>query len=587
MALSSDIISQFAKIAAPKDKTPSVTTVNGTAVAYDNTIYVQLDGSDQLTPIASSTAGLKDGDRVTVQIKNHSATVTGNISSPSTGKDDLDQVTGEVSDMGDKITEFEIAIGNKVDVVEIDAINGRIDNLVSDNVTIKDKLTATEADIGKLEADNVTINEKLTAAEAEIDNLDATKIDFEIADGKYATIENLNATNADINNLEATYAQFEQTTTNRLNATDAIIQNLDAEYATIDFANINMAAVEKLFADSGIIQDLVVSEGHITGHLVGVTISGDLIEGNTIKADKLVVLGNDGLYYKLNVNAETVSAQQTEYNSLSGSIITANTITAEKINVDDLVAFDATIGGFVIDENAIHTNTKATVDSPARGVYLDNDGQVAFGDGSQYLKYYKTEDGSYKLEISASSVKFSTSDKTVEEVVNSAIINTEVEFYQSKSPTELLGGSWSSTQPTWTPGTYIWQRTLVTYGGGSTEYKPSANGVCITGNSGDDGEDAVILQILSSNGNLFKNTMVSTTLSVTIIVGNTMVTSSAEMYEVFGENAKLTWEQKLFGQAAFTPIADTDPRLSDNGFILTLSATDVYTQTVFNCSLSY
>ena len=80
--------------------------------------------------------------------------------------------------------------------------------------------------------------------------------------------------------------------------------------------------------------------------MVGVTIKGDLIEGNTIKADKLVVKGSDGLYYKLNVSAETVETEQTDQNSLNGSIITAKSITATKISVEDLVAFDATIGGF-------------------------------------------------------------------------------------------------------------------------------------------------------------------------------------------------------------------------------------------------
>ena len=421
MALSSEIVSQFAKIVTLQESKPVVTTVTGTAVSYQDTIYVQLDGSDQLTPIASSTAGIKDGDRVTVQIKNHSVTVTGNMSSPSAGKDDIDDINGSLGDMGDQITEFEIAIGNKVDVIEFDAVKGRVDDLTADNVTIKDRLTATEADIGSLEADNATINEKLTAAEAEIDNLDATKISFEVADGKYATIENLDATNANVYNLQSTYAQFEQTTTDRLEAVDATIENLGVTYAKIDFTNIGTAAVENLFAKSGIIEDLVVNEGHITGQLVGVTISGDLIEGNTIKADKLVVLGSDGLYYKLNVNAETVAAEQTEYNSLSGSIITAKSVTAEKISVNDLVAFDATIGGFVIDENSIHTTTKGSVDNGARGLYMDNEGQVAFGDNENYLKYYRDTDGTYKLAISANAIKFTTSDTTLDETIDSII----------------------------------------------------------------------------------------------------------------------------------------------------------------------
>lgn len=498
MALSSDIVSQFAKIVTLQETKPVVTTVTGKAVSYQGILYVQLDGSDQLTPIASSTAGIKDGDRVTVQIKNHSVTITGNMSSPSAGKDDIDDINGSLGDMGDQITEFEIAIGNKVDVIEFDAVKGRVDTLEADNVTIKDRLTATEADIGKLEADNVTINEKLTAAEAEIDNLDATKLSADIADLKYATIENLNATNADINNLEATYAKFEQTTTNRLEAAEAVIEDLDATYATIDFANIGDAAVENLFAKSGIIEDLVVSGGHVTGELVGVTIKGDLIEGGTVVADKLVVKGSDGLYYKLNTDGVTTEAEQTEYNSLNGSVITAKSITATKIAVDDLVAFDATIGGFVIDENSIHTNTKASVDSTARGVYLDNDGQVAFGDSINYLKYYKDTDGTYKLDISAGSLRMASTGQTVEEAIAKVVKSMVEEFYQSDSATELSGGSWSTTQPTWASGKYIWRRTLVTYADNTTSYTPSETGVCVTGNAGPKGDDGVGVTITST-----------------------------------------------------------------------------------------
>ena len=172
MGLSSDLIREFAKqvVVEQSNKTQQVgSTVEGTAKLYDGKMYVQLDGSDgQLTPIASSTAGMKDGDRVLVTIKEHTAKVTGNVSSPSAGQSDIDQVQGAVDNVSDQISEFEIILADKVDTDQINAVNGRIDNLVSDNVTIKEKLTATEATIGKLEADNVTINDKLTAQDAEL-----------------------------------------------------------------------------------------------------------------------------------------------------------------------------------------------------------------------------------------------------------------------------------------------------------------------------------------------------------------------------------------------------------------------------------
>lgn len=423
MALSTELISQFAKIVAPKEQRPESTTVTGTAKEYAGKIYVQIDGSDQLTPIASSTVGMKDGDKVTVQIKNHSATITGNASDPSAGKSYADDINNKVDDVSDQISEFEIIIADKVDVDDLNAVNGRIDNLVSENVTITGKLDAVEADIGELTADNVTINGKLDAADAEIENLKVTKLDVDIADMKYATIENLEATNADIHNLKADYGEFKELTTEKFTAVDADIADLDAtklsaeqadlKYANIDFANIGKAAIENFFSKSGMIGDLVVGDGTITGTLVGVTIKGDLIEGGTVKADKLVVQGEDGLYYKLNVTGETVAAEQTEYNSLNGSIITAQSITAEKISVNDLVAFGATIGGFHITDSSLYSGVKESATNTTRGVFMNDEGEFSVGDSNNYLRYFKvtdpeTQEVSYKLEISADALSIST-----------------------------------------------------------------------------------------------------------------------------------------------------------------------------------
>ncbi len=69
-------------------------------------------------------------------------------------------------------------------------------------------------------------------------------------------------------------------------------------------------------------------------------------------------------------------------------------------------------------------------------------------------------------------------------VKTNTIKSSVEEFYQSTSPTALSGGTWSTTQPTWTQGKYIWRRTKNTYGNDVVSYSPSTNGVCITGNTG-------------------------------------------------------------------------------------------------------
>lgn len=501
MELSYDIISQFAKVINDdKGKKQGVeTTIYGVVVSDGNgNKYVKLDGSDQLTPLSdderpsadSTTANANVGDRVAVSIKNHTATVTGNTTSPSVRSDDFN----DLSDGVEEIKQFDIILAKRVQANE-----GYIKKLQTDKAEVGD-LSAATAKITELEAKKAKV-EDLNAAKAEIDDLKVKKLDAEVANIKFATVENLKATNAKVGEISGQQAKFEETTTNKLTAVDGSIKKLDSDklsakeadvkYAQIDFANIGKAAIEHFYATSGIIKDLVIGDTTVSGKLVGVTIIGDLIEGGTVKADKLVIQGTDGLYYKLNTDGMKTTAEQTDYNSLNGSIITAKSITAEKVNIHDLVAFGATIAGFNINETAIYSGVKDHPDTAVRGIYLDKDGQVSFGDATSYLKYYKDSNGLWRLEIAADNVRFSSSKKTLAEEIDDiktdiekTIVSVDVEYYLSTSPTSTVGGSWSTLAPPWVNGKYMWSRTVTTYNTGNVEYSPNQNGVCIAGATG-------------------------------------------------------------------------------------------------------
>lgn len=102
-----------------------------------------------------------------------------------------------------------------------------------------------------------------------------------------------------------------------------------------------------------------------------------------------------------------------------------------------------------------------------------------------------------------------------------------------------------------------------------------------------DGSDAILLQIDSSNGNIFKNNLISTTLTVTIIVGENRIDSSEKMRRTFGEGAEIHWECRRFGEKEFAAIPYDDSRISDDGFILTLNPRDIDTKAVFRCNLLF
>lgn len=428
MGLSSELASQFAKIVNQTNTNDSKeTTVYGTAVKFNGKMYAKIDGSDRMTPI-TSTVDVREGERVTVLIKNHQAVVTGNTSSPAARTDDVKDNTQKIEDASKQITELGTLIADKASIKELEADEARIKDLEAANVTITGELKAQRANISSLTADNVNINKSLTAANASIENLKTNKLDVEVADLKFATIDSLKATNVSVRQLTSDFGDFKKLSTESFNANNAAIKSLqtdklntkDAEvtYANIDFANIGDAAIEKFYAKSGIIKDLVIGNETVTGELVGITITGDLIKANTIVADKFVLKGQNGLFYRLNTDGVSVEADQTDENSLNGKVILAKSVTADKVMVTDLVAFGATIAGFNITDNSIYSGVKESVNNNTRGIYLDKDGQIAFGDSNNYVKYYKDTDNTYKLKISAGSIIMSATGKTVEDAIN-------------------------------------------------------------------------------------------------------------------------------------------------------------------------
>ena len=447
MALTNDLVSEFVKITndSKKTTTKKEDIVYGTVKKVDGeTFYIHIDGSpsDERTP-ASSTVEVSEKNRVIVMIKNHSAVITGNLGNRSTGREYVDASTGEIKKVADeakttatqaqtsannnanKIQECEQLIAKKVSTEEFNTELAYIKDMTGNSVIVN-KVKANETKTKELEAEDATIKGRLDVNEGAISDLQSDHAEF-----KEATVEDLAVKQAAIDILRTAQASFETATVTDLAAKQAAIDALEAKqsnfesasinYANIDFSNITEAAIKNFFAESGIIKDVTISEGVVVKQLVGVTISGDLIEGNTVKAEKLVVKGSDGLYYKLNVEAgATTSSEVTAedlQNGLHGTAIIAKTITAEKISVDDLVAFGATIAGFhITEDNKFYSGTKSSATNTTRGIYQDSEGQMAVGDSNNFFRYYKASDGSYKLEISASSILLGT--KSVETAIN-------------------------------------------------------------------------------------------------------------------------------------------------------------------------
>lgn len=373
MGLSSDLISQFVKVTKDEEPVKQESTVYGTMKVYDGKTYVQLDGSDLLTPV-STTADANDGERVTVLIKNHTATVTGNISSPSARTD-------TVKEIGDQISEFEVVVADKVSTKQLAASVASIKKLLGDEAVINE-LEANGANIGELYATVASI-EKLNADIAEIDKLIATKADISLLEAKYALIEDLTATNAKLNNLISTYGDFQSLTTEKFEAVDADIKNLVAEDVVINTALAEKATIADLEAAEARIGK--IEAGYLTASSAEITdLQSDVAEidtlifgsasGSTIQttfANAVIAMLGDAQIKAAMI--ESITADQI----VSGDILTNN---VRVVSEDGkLVISDETIQ--ISDENRV----RVQIGKDAKGDYSiniwDADGNLMFSEG--------------------------------------------------------------------------------------------------------------------------------------------------------------------------------------------------------------
>lgn len=429
MALSKNLISDFVKATTDDKKTAEETTLYGTIVEYNGSKYVRLDGSDMLTPYTATVAA-KAGERVRVSVGKHSATVTGNVSSPAAR-------TGDVEELGRKVDTFDVVVANKATIKDLEVERARVDDLVADNVVIKNQLTAATGRIDNLESKNI-----------ETDKLIAGKADIDLA----------NVNNAWINK------------------------------GVLKDGSIGSAAIHEGAVTNAKIADATIEAGKIK------SLNADSIVAGTIKTERLIITGPDG--------QDSIVKAINIANGISEAEVNGQKIQAASIDVVDLSAFQAKIAQFDMSQNAIYSG-KLAINDPTSGVYISTTG-FGLGDGALTSKKESPiqmyADGIFKLKGKNSSLEFNPVTDMLDinvskfrigskeaATVDNTIKSTLEQFYSSTSPTSLVGGSWSNDQPTWTEGKYIWRRNFVTYGDDRTEFTPSENGVCITGNTGAQG----------------------------------------------------------------------------------------------------
>lgn len=413
---------------------------------------------------------------------------------------------------------------------------------------------------------------------------------FKYVYSKYSYIENLTATNIDainatIENLEAANAHIENLTTDladveHLVSEKADIKDLNVTNANIDSLNTDVANIESLLAGSAGVGNLQVI--HLTGDNVVVddAIITDAMIAN-LSAGKLTA----GTIYTSLVK---IASDQDEHLLIDGATLQLkDTNGVVRVQVGKDASGDYSYYLWDAEGNLMWSPTGVTAaglnDGIIRDINVAEDAAIS-GDKLNISSVAQklNEDGTLQVDAGQVTIDGTKLDVAYKTIKESAVTKVELQYAVSTSGTSAPTSGWSVILPEKQEGEYIWQRTVTNYADG-TSFPSDA--VCLANTDGKDGEDATVLRIDSSRGTVFKNSSVSTVLSVTIYHGSHRITDRTGLTSVFGSDAYLEWSWQRMGEDRFGTISSSDKRLSNDGFSFTLTPADVDTKVVFQCQL--
>lgn len=366
------------------DTEATVTHVDG------NTLWVKFPGGETETPVRR-TIDAKPGDVVMVRVANHRAWTGGNSTNPPTD----DTRANQIGEAAQPSIDFVAELRDKdVTVKSITAATGYIDDLYSKNIHTENIWAATGY-IDELYSKNIT-TDNLEATTAYIKDLTAEEIE-----AGAITTKTLDAKYATINELHADYAHIKDGVIDNAKIGYADVQDLHAHYAALDFANVLTADIQEAWIKDLMVQGQMVAQDGTIYRLTGLHLNANDIDVGQLKADRLLLLGDDGLYYSINVNTlgESYIEQCTEEEQLEfrrtihADVITANSITVDKITTNNLIgtggwinlrsgtfAYENASTGDGISWDGQHLSLRGDVEITSNNYYTKTDVDGLIGD---------------------------------------------------------------------------------------------------------------------------------------------------------------------------------------------------------------
>lgn len=331
----------------------------------------------------------------------------------------------------------------QIDLANIDTANinqAKVDTIVAQAISSGDLTTgALETNFAEVDFANI--------GEAAVNNLLAQEVLTNYLEASFIQADGANIGTAVVNKLKVegladiNFANITQAAINVLKAGTASITGLDAVYADINFGNITNAAINNALVNTGLFSSLTVEDDVI----IGGTLAAESIAAASIKTEKLVVRGTDGLYYQLNLGKKNDgSISQSDWNALTeeqlstafhGENIIANSITAKQIHAGTITA-----------------EKLAVLDAS----------QVTFSNGGTN----KTM-STFISDING----LSSTVSSVETTVNASVGSIAYSYGYGTSTTQEPGDSAFiyDDMPALVNGKYIWRKTVITRNSGTPE----------------------------------------------------------------------------------------------------------------------
>lgn len=498
MGLSNDLISQFVKATNDTPDIRKEAVVYGTTVELNGKMYVKIDGSDLITPVIS-TMELKKAERVSVLIKDHYAMVTGNISNPGATVDTTDGIKDELNNISADIGNFELVLADKVSTGQLEATVAIINTALMDKATIGEleavKAQIKDLDVIELEAELAKI-EQAIIGKAEIADLDAVNARIDMVEIDVGVIETLVGGNLTMDNIQSLVLTASKVTVDNAFIKDAMIDKVSANKlfaGTVNTNNVNIESEDGSMILRGSLQQFKDAEnnvriqigkdatGDFTFALYGADGTGQLINQNGITASAI----GDGLIVNTMVsNDAAISGSKLDIASVVTEVNEGTTtIKGSKIYLDDKaqtldMAFDKL--STTVTENGETIETMGTEFEVSNGKIETLISNTTIKKENGEVVQLKDDYAQFKIEVDG----FASTVSELDTKYGNALKNTKTQYYVSLSAINLVGGTWSESQPEWTTGKYIWQRLVYIYGNGNTE---DGTAVCIQGAKGDQG----------------------------------------------------------------------------------------------------